>query len=451
MPTILQLRRGTTAEHSSFTGEEGEVTINTSKDTLVVHDGSTQGGFELALADGSNLSSTSATTVVSDTTPQLGGDLDVNGNAIVSTSNNNIEITPDGTGYVRLDGNVDIQSGEIVLKNSGSVSNIKFYCESSNAHYAQLQSPAHSEFSGNVTVTLPASSDTLVGLATSDTLTNKTLTSPDINGGTIDDATIDGRDVGADGSKLDGIEANATADQTASEILTAISTVDGASSGLDADLLDGQHGSYYTQYTDTAIANLVDSAPSTLDTLNELAAALGDDANFSTTVTNSIALKATIASPTFTGTVTVPTADINGGDIDGTAIGDTTPAAGSFTTLSFSDTFTVGYDVSVTAAGSDQSGATSLSKTYNVVTTASANQGVKLFSAAPGVEVTIKNDTSVNIKIYPNTGETINGGTANAAIDCPAGSTTRLMGASSTDWDTLVDIVVYNSSGTRLN
>lgn len=100
MPTILQLRRGTTAEHSSFTGEEGEVTTNTSKDTLVVHDGSTQGGFELALADGSNLSSTSATTVVSDTTPQLGGDLDVNGNAIVSTSNNNIEITPDGTGIM---------------------------------------------------------------------------------------------------------------------------------------------------------------------------------------------------------------------------------------------------------------------------------------------------------------------------------------------------------------
>lgn len=56
MPTVLQLRRGTTAEHSSFTGAEGEVTVNTTKDTLVVHDGSTQGGFEIALADGTNLS-----------------------------------------------------------------------------------------------------------------------------------------------------------------------------------------------------------------------------------------------------------------------------------------------------------------------------------------------------------------------------------------------------------
>ena len=60
--------------------------------------------------------------------------------------------------------------------------------------------------------------------------------------------TIDGRDPSADGTKLDGIEAGATADQTASEIITAIKTVDGAASGLDADLLDGQQGSYYLDY-----------------------------------------------------------------------------------------------------------------------------------------------------------------------------------------------------------
>ena len=49
----------------------------------------------------------------------------------------------------------------------------------------------------------------------------------------------------ADHTKLNGIEASATADQTAAEILTAIKTVDGSGSGLDADLLDGQQGSYY--------------------------------------------------------------------------------------------------------------------------------------------------------------------------------------------------------------
>lgn len=67
---------------------------------------------------------------------------------------------------------------------------------------------------------------------------------------------------------------------------------DDISVGMEADTLDGQHGSYYTGYTDTAIANLIDTAPATLDTLNELAAALGDDPNFATTVTNSIATKA---------------------------------------------------------------------------------------------------------------------------------------------------------------
>ena len=51
--------------------------------------------------------------------------------------------------------------------------------------------------------------------------------------------TVDGRDVASDGTKLDGIEASATADQTASEILTLLKTVDGAGSGLDADTLDG--------------------------------------------------------------------------------------------------------------------------------------------------------------------------------------------------------------------
>jgi len=56
-----------------------------------------------------------------------------------------------------------------------------------------------------------------------------------------------------------------------------------------------------TAFVGTAVANIVDSAPATLDTLNELAAALGDDANFSTTVTNSIATKLPLAGGTMTG------------------------------------------------------------------------------------------------------------------------------------------------------
>lgn len=46
----MQLRRGTTAQHSAFTGLVGEITVDTDKDTIVVHDGSTAGGFPLAKA-----------------------------------------------------------------------------------------------------------------------------------------------------------------------------------------------------------------------------------------------------------------------------------------------------------------------------------------------------------------------------------------------------------------
>ena len=60
---------------------------------------------------------------------------------------------------------------------------------------------------------------------------------------------VDGRDLSVDGTKLDGIESGATGDMTATEILTAVKTVDGTGSGLDADLLDGQDGSYYLDWS----------------------------------------------------------------------------------------------------------------------------------------------------------------------------------------------------------
>jgi len=71
----------------------------------------------------------------------------------------------------------------------------------------------------------------------------------DVTGNITTTGLVDGRDVAADGTKLDNIESSATADQTPAEILTAIKTVDGTTSGLDADLLDGQEGTYYLDFT----------------------------------------------------------------------------------------------------------------------------------------------------------------------------------------------------------
>ena len=63
MATQVQFRRGTTAQNNAFTGAAGELTVNTDKDSLVVHDGSTQGGFEVAKGDLSNISSVGILTV----------------------------------------------------------------------------------------------------------------------------------------------------------------------------------------------------------------------------------------------------------------------------------------------------------------------------------------------------------------------------------------------------
>jgi hypothetical protein len=191
----------------------------------------------------SGLAAGTMSNIVEDTSPQLGGNLDTNsqniliddahfiadengneqiifqttssavnqfditnaatGNApeISATggdTNIDLKLTPKGSGQVIIDGNVGIDTGVIDLKNGGSQSVVRFYCESSNAHYAQIQAPAHSAFSGNTTLTLPAATDTIAGIAATQTFTNKTITN---SNNTVGLVTLDidgGTDIGAD-------------------------------------------------------------------------------------------------------------------------------------------------------------------------------------------------------------------------------------------------------------
>src|SRR6056300_1302308 len=98
---------GTSRPTSAVAGTIWLDTTSASTPTLKFYDGSDD--ISLATLDYTAntvnwLDSTVSVNIVSDTTPQLGGDLDVNGNDIVSVANGNITFTPDGTGKVIIDG-----------------------------------------------------------------------------------------------------------------------------------------------------------------------------------------------------------------------------------------------------------------------------------------------------------------------------------------------------------
>ncbi len=193
-------------------------------------------------------SSSALTAIVQDTSPELGGNLDTNSHNILiddahfigdengneqiifqttssavnqfditnaatgnapeisatgGDTNISLKLTPKGSGQVLLDGNVGIETGVIDLKNGGSQSNIKFYCESSNAHYVELKAPAHSAFSGNVTVVLPVAAGTLA-------LTSELPTSGISSGNvaTFGSGVVDNDFLRVDGTTIEGRSAS---------------------------------------------------------------------------------------------------------------------------------------------------------------------------------------------------------------------------------------------------
>ena len=161
----------------------GNVTL-----TLPVNDGDSN---QLLATDGSgNLSFISATAasgaglsdLSDDSTPSLGGNLDMNGNDIITLSNANIDLLPHGTGKVIMDGNgtaggVLVSDGLIEVKTgTGNVAKIQFYCETGNAHAQTLQAAPHSAGSSAV-LTLPTATGTLIGTGdTSITFGGNTIT-----------------------------------------------------------------------------------------------------------------------------------------------------------------------------------------------------------------------------------------------------------------------------------
>ena len=120
MSTQVQFRRGTTGETSTFTGAVGEVTVNTSLNTCVIHDGSTPGGFSLLRSDGSN----SALIQGSASNPSLFFANDSNtglfsggADQIGLTVGGNARLTIDSSGVVSFTGDVSI-TGDLTVTGS---------------------------------------------------------------------------------------------------------------------------------------------------------------------------------------------------------------------------------------------------------------------------------------------------------------------------------------------
>ena len=107
--------------------------------------------------------------------PQTDSDVDLGTNSVRFKDAYVDSVTV--TGDVSVGDDLTVEGGVVDVKNTGAQSQVRFYCESSNAHYAAIQAPAHSAFSGNTTLTLPATTDTIAGIASTQTLTNKSIDS----------------------------------------------------------------------------------------------------------------------------------------------------------------------------------------------------------------------------------------------------------------------------------
>jgi len=296
MAVELVLRNGTAAENDGFTGALAEVTVDNTNKTLRVHDGSTTGGFSTVSASGTETLSNK--TLEDPTfTGQITGDLVPSADVtydLGSATNRWNDLFLSGNTIDIGGATISVVGGSFEFKDSGgndaevslAANTTDDLSEgSTNLYYTDARVDAHLSggsgidfSSGTIShsdtssvSSVSATSNTFIDAITFDTFGHVTAVSTS-TAAPPNDATIT---VSA-GTGLTG-GGNFTTDQSGNETIS-----------LDIDTSTIATRSY----VDTEVANLVDSSPSTLDTLNELAAALGDDPNFATTVANDIGDKA---------------------------------------------------------------------------------------------------------------------------------------------------------------
>ena len=145
-------------------GDLSEISTVANDDVFIAVDTSGGGLKKITrstLVSGLAVGGVALSNVVEDTTPQLGGNLDMNGQDIVTTSNADIELAPNGT-------------GKVVVKGNSNPGTVVFNCES-NSHGQTVKSQPHSASVTNVLTLPPGGDQEIVGTTATQTLTNKTM------------------------------------------------------------------------------------------------------------------------------------------------------------------------------------------------------------------------------------------------------------------------------------
>jgi hypothetical protein len=125
----------------------------------------------------------------------------------------------------------------------------------------------------------------------------------------------------------------------------------------------------------------------------------------------------------------------------------------SFTDLTLTGSQKNSITASVSAAGTTQGTGTALTKTVNIISSATGGSAdsVVLPTAVAGLYVTVANTTAVAINVFPASSDAINALSVNASFTLPAYATMQFYAKDVTTWYSQTQVVIYDSSGTRLN
>ena len=218
---LLKLRRGTTTQHGTFTGAEGECTVDMDKDVLVIHDGTTQGGHPLAAEDMANVSSA-----------HIAGRLN---NDSIATSKIAAGALPTDVTIAdaNISGNLTITSADIVdgtIATGDIANNAVTFAKVENIAPNQVIGRINSG-TGNVEPLTPAHVRTIINVengATADQTAAEIRT-------LVESASDSNVFTDADHTKLNGIQSGATDDQTSAEIKTLLASNKLTSTHLGTD------------------------------------------------------------------------------------------------------------------------------------------------------------------------------------------------------------------------